>query len=149
MNKPVNATFELAKTNHKTAALIFFGLSIPVIMFASMMRISHLEQSFVYNEEARLSSAKEELFKTGCTIPRQKFAALSTRLEELNDAPSLRMKETYDSGFKAHQLYRAGEQISKGEKYVSESCTQALGEVAKLKRGSSWDFVVSNFFGQK
>lgn len=149
MNKPVKATFDLEKTNHKTPALIFFGLGLPVLLFVSMTRISHLEQSYVYNEEARITSAKEELFKTGCNVPRQQYLALSARLEELNDAPSLRMKDTFDSGFKDHKLYHAGEQISKSEKYVDATCAQALVEVAKLKRGSSWNFVMSNFFGQK
>lgn len=149
MNKPVKATFDLEKTNHKTPALIFFGLSIPVLMFVSMTRISHLEQTFVYNEEARLSAAKEELFKTGCNVPRQKYLALVATLEEKYESSSIRMKDTYDTGFKDHKLYSTGEQLTKGEKYVNATCTQALGEVAKLKRGSSWNFVVSNFFGQK
>ena len=147
MEKPVKPTLDLDKTNHKTPALIFFGLGIPVLMFLSMMRISHLEQSFVYNEEARISSAKEELFKSNCTTPRKQYLLLSSRMEEINETSASRMKDIYDAGFKDHKLYKAGEQLSKGEKYVDATCQQALGEVAKLKRGSSTNFIMNNFFG--
>lgn len=146
MDKPVKQTFEAQKTNHKTPALIFFGLAIPMILMLSMTRVSHLEQSYVYSEEARIASAKEELFKIGCSVPRQQYLSLVSRLEDKNESSKVRMQDVYESGSKEHALYRAGEQISKGEKYVDSTCSQTLVEVAKLKRGSPLNYVADNFF---
>lgn len=132
---------------------IFFGLIATVVAgalaFAGILHAKSLEELFIYKEENRLYAAKESIFKAECQEPRREQERLAAQLQEQTGAAPLRMKEIYQDGSKAHELYKAGEKIALGEKYVEQKCAEALKHAGELKRGNPRDFVIANFFGGK
>jgi len=149
MKKPIKENFAVAKTDHMTPALIFFGLGIPMLLFVGMTRVQNLEQTFVYKEEARIVQSKEDLYQKGCAKLRQNHLALISSLEDTTGSSGGRIKEVYQSNLAAHDLYKSGEKIAIADKLAEAGCQRTLQEAAKIKRGSSTGFILSNFFGMK
>lgn len=139
--------------NDGSGTKIFFMLLGTVVAgalaFGGIVRANNLEELFVYKEENRLFAAKEAIFKAECQEPRREQERLAAHLQEQYGAAPLRMKEIYQDGSKAHELYKAGEKIALGEKYVEQKCAEALKHAGELKRGNSREFVMANFFGGK
>lgn len=132
---------------------VFFSLLGSVVLgglaFAGILHAKNLEEIYIYTEDNRLSAAKDAIFKTECQEPRREQENLASKIEEQTGAAALRMKGIYEDGSKAHELYSSVEKIVQGEKYVEQKCQDALKHAGELKRGSSREFVVSNFFGRK
>lgn len=132
---------------------VFFALLGTVVLgalaFTGILRANNLEEIFIVKEENRLFAAKDAIYKTECQEPRREQERLSSQIEEQAGAAAFRMKTIYQDGLKAHELYSPGEKIVEGEKYVEQKCQEALKRAGELKRGSSREFVIANFFGRK
>ena len=139
--------------NDGSGTKIFFMLLGTVVAgalaFGGIVRANNLEEIFIYKEENRLLAAKEAIFKSECQTPRRQQESVTAQLEEQTGTAAMRMKTTYLDGAKGHPLYEAGQKIVEGEKYVEKKCEAAIQNVSGLKRGSSTDFVIANFFGRK
>lgn len=143
----------IQQTNEVSSSKVFFSLVGTVVLgvfaFAGILHANNLEQIYIYKEDHRLSAAKDALFKNECQAPRREQERLTAKIEEQTGAAAFRMKTIYLDGSKAHELYSAGEKIVQGEKYVEQKCQDALKHAGELKRGSSTDFIVANFFGSR
>lgn len=138
----------------ETSSSKFFFILVGSVLFAilafgGLVRKKNLEELFIYREDHRLATAKESLYNAECQEPRRQQEKLTMKIEEQQGSPAMRMKSIYIDGSREHELYPYGQKIIEGEKYVDKKCEDAIKQVANLKRGSSTEFVITNFFGRR
>lgn len=138
-----------SKNNSKVFFTLVGTVIFGVFSLAGIIHAKNLEEVFIYKEDNRLSAARESIYKTECQEPRRQQERLTAQLEEKTGVAALRMKSYFEDGSKGNELYSYGQKIVEGEKYVGEKCEAAIKQVANLKRGSSTEFVITNFFGRK
>lgn len=122
---------------------------VGVLAFGSMIHVKTLQESFVYKENNRIETLKDQIFQTECKGPREKQERLVKDLEAREGAASLRMTEAYQNGWKGHPMYDSGAKIIQGETYVQKVCDEAIKHVSEIKQADSTEYVITHFFGGK
>jgi hypothetical protein len=120
---------------------------IGALAFGGLIHTKNLQEVFVYKENNRIETLKDQIFQTECKDPREKQERLVKDLVEVEGIAALRITEAYQNGWKGHPAYSNGEKIVKGEAYVKQKCDEAVKHASELKRADSTHYVITHFFG--
>lgn len=117
------------------------------LAFGGILHAKNLQEIFIYKENNRIETLKDQIFQKECKDPREKQERLVKDLVEVEGVAALRMTEAYQNGWKGHPAYSSGEKIVKGEAYVKQKCDEAVKHASELKRADSTHYVITHFFG--
>jgi len=133
----------------KAFFLLIGSVVAGALAFSGILHAKNLEEHFIYKENNRIETLKNQIFQTECRDPRDKQERLVKELEASEGMSSLRMTEAYTNGWKEHREYASGGKIVTGEAYVQKACDEAIKHVSTIKQADSTEYVLTHFFGGK